>query len=225
MQLPLPFARAALSGVVASLAGLAAQAEPDVFSIDPDDGGRAATDVATRAGIPFGDRGDVLTLVGADMFAGIGAISGFRAELQDLDRATPERFGFAVLRGLPSGGPGTGIARIADIETPTANGPGAVTVLARFATPIEVPAEEDWFFGIDLPAAPRWPVDGLAVHVTDYRGSSAATNPSTPGLGWVVDRSTGFVLASAAPRLPRAGRLPAGVRRPDRHAVQHDRWA
>jgi len=135
---------------------------------------------------------------GAGTFRGVGdengacTVRGLYHWAADENIATSETYDI-VLRvgtGTPGNGPDPSpageLARVAGLSTPTSGGGprGTFIISDLFATPIGVPCEAEWFFGLAMPANPNWPAtDGHAFWAADIPGSSPATVGENPRAG------------------------------------------
>jgi len=100
---------------------------------------------------------------------------------QDQNCSTREKFRWVVRSGTDSGGPATGsgaiLGGIGGLSTPNSGTTGACAWgLSQTLAPtarIKIPTSRMFAFGLDLPRAPNWTMDGQSVH------SSRSTDVST----------------------------------------------
>lgn len=177
-------------------ASLAAQ---NRFQIYPERNGSAAT-YTSRAGGASGQV-EILTEVPGAAIAGVGDVStaceaaGFFAYLVDENPTTAEQLD-VVFRNVDALGvqPGTEIARLGPFSTPTLTTTVRSTILftVTFVTPVALPCEGTWYYGLDLYAVNNWPsTDGHGLFAAWYSPPSnriVGDNPrvGAPNLAWQV---------------------------------------
>ncbi|MCB9883669.1 MAG: hypothetical protein H6834_17910 [Planctomycetes bacterium] len=151
------------------------------------------TDFATRGSIPSNTTGWVVNRYARDAHGGgIGTVVGMRAVVQDNDCSTPNRAQLAVFGESPSV-PGTPdernqLATTGVFVLPTSGtGPCAWLLTVTFPTAVvHCPATQDVFTSVFLDAAPTWPNDGVAAHISLESPNVLAASqypPTTPGHG------------------------------------------
>ena len=142
-------------------------------------------------------RNEVLQEAPGTLFAGLGddntncSFTQFRFVTQDQNAATQETYQVVIRRPLTAGvGPDVTtageIARSTPVQTPAGSGALAWLVTLTFTTPIQVPCEGGFFYGVEIgPFNPTLP-DGQLVHGASYTLQTVGDNPrfGAPSHGW-----------------------------------------
>jgi hypothetical protein len=123
---------------------------------------------------------------------GAARIGRLHVVIQDQNCSTREGFDYVVRDGSDVAGPGTGssslLGTVTGIALPnsaktTACAWGLTTTLAATAA-ITVPAVGHWSFGVLLPPAPNWTMDGVSIHAT--RATSHNSHPRQEDQAWQI---------------------------------------
>lgn len=122
--------------------------------------------------------GETLQGIHAGYHSGIGdggtgcSISGFTARIQDQEQATQETFRWIVRAGTDAAGPGLDpqdvIVDMGPFTAPSeGTGVAAWLITTTLGTPLSLPdCTSHISFGLVLPPAPAWPLDGLSTHAS-----------------------------------------------------------
>ena len=164
--------------------------------------------------------GQVLQGVHTSTFRGVmdsgGAarIGRFHVVIQDQNCSTREGCNYEVRDGSDAAGPGVGssslLGTVTGIALPnsaktTACAWGLTTTLAATAA-IAVSAVGHWSFGVLLPRAPQWSMDGVSIHAT--RAASHNSHPRQEDQAWQILTSA---LTATHPPQKRSWRFTAFV--------------
>lgn len=179
------------------------QAQRSFFHIYPDpiDPAIAQSSSFTDRGIlNNGDGGEVLAELPAGMLSHVGGVdlstclfSAVEFVEQDEFPLTQHQYNL-IFRSRNSNGDGPDtrdeglIAFAGPLTTPFSNmvTPQAWCTTITFLTPGAMPCSSDFFFGLELAAAPIFPADGQSLHMAHYTLGSVGDWPrqDAPGLAW-----------------------------------------
>jgi hypothetical protein len=185
----------------------AALAQVNPFLVFPQDPERQTITAASYVRRPdWNSAAEGFQEAGNVLFRGIGdetsgcVVRGFYHWAADENIATAETYDIVLRTGSPTPGngpdpsPAGELLRVANLSTPTSGGGprGSFIISNLFATPVGVPCQAEWFFGLAMPGNANWPAtDGHAMWAADIPGISPATvgeNPRTgsPRVTWRI---------------------------------------
>jgi hypothetical protein len=180
------------------LAGLASAQTNTEFHIYPQPNA-AGTNTSTSAAWYYSTtlRNEVIQECPNDLFGGIGdnntncQFTQFRFVTQDEDAATQETYAVVLRRPLTAApGPDVTtageIARTAPVQTPAGTGRAAWMITLTFTTPVTIPCEGGFFYGVEIGAFNTTLPDGQTIHGAHYTMQALGDNPrfGAPSLGW-----------------------------------------
>ncbi len=194
---PMPLRVLTLSAFLVVLAtGTAAQkasvAAPEIRGLQlfPGRGNAGCTDL-TR--LTFGKEvdGEALMEVGAAWFQGVGdrsagsvnavcSADGMTVVFQDHDGSTAEQYGLVIRKQASGGGPdmaATPILQLNNLSSPTGSGLKGWAIQTFFMSgsqpsPMPVPCQQTFFFGMMVPKLLKWPKDGISLFMARYPETS-----------------------------------------------------
>lgn len=179
------------------------QAQRSFFHIYPDTIDSAitqSTSFTSRGMLDNGEAGEILAELPRGMVSHLGAvdtstclISGVMFVQQDELPRTQHQY-FLIFRSRsdlgdgPDGDDHGAIVRAGPLTTPFSDSlnPVAWFTILTFITPVDLPCESDFFFGLELAEAPTYPIDGQSVHMAHYTLGMFGDWPRliAPGLAW-----------------------------------------
>jgi hypothetical protein len=177
----------------------AAFAQTNPFVVFPQDPERQTITAASYVRRPdWNGAAEGFQQSGTSLFRGVGdeagtcVVRGLYHWAADENIATAETYDIILRTGTatpgngPDPSPAGEIVRVSGLSTPTSSGGprGSFIMSDVFATPIGVPCEGEWFFGVAMPANANWPAtDGHSFWAADLPGISPATVGENPRAG------------------------------------------